>query len=66
MNLKVRQNTEFILVLRPDEAMWLKTMTQNFMGAEPEGDAEKRIRSQMFYELPSVDELRTAIRNQEV
>ena len=55
----VRTNPVVYLELSLEEAFWLKRLTQNFLGPEPEaeGNQSRRIRSAIFEALPTFDTL---------
>lgn len=55
----VRTNPVVHLELSLEEAFWLKSLTQNFLGPEPEaeGNQSRRIRSAIFGALPTFDTL---------
>ncbi len=53
--MKLKTDYSYILELSPEEARWLKLMTQNPMGAENSRDYN--LRKSFFDTLPDIKEL---------
>ena len=66
MNCKLNTVIEVTLTMAADEALWLKQMTQNYIGPGNEVEEDRRVRVTLFEALPPFKELTEACRVQQI